>query len=47
MIKIRNEGLRVNKEKNYEIKVLYEKKYLLFMVYVEINSYYVCEKSKF
>lgn len=45
MIKIRKEGLRVNKEKNYEIKVLYEKKYLLFMV--EINSYYVCEKSKF
>lgn len=36
---------RVNKEKNYDIKALHEKKHPLSMAYAEINSYYACEKS--
>lgn len=47
MTKTRKEGPRVNKEKNYGIKTLHEKKHPLSMAYAEINSYYACEKSKF
>lgn len=47
MTKTRKEGPRVNKEKNYEIKALHEKKHPLSMAYAEINSYLHVKKASF